>query len=110
MLKRNVWHIHLGKNLCILYLEWSENLSLPFKFSLEHAIRIFQENEKVLEWSGKYQILFYANDVNLTENLKTIKTKPLLQGRRRFCLEINTVKTKYMAVSRHQMQGKITIY
>jgi hypothetical protein len=60
-----------------------------------------------------YQHPVYANDVNmLGENLNTKKKNKyfLLQASGEVSLEVNTDKSEYVVMSRHQNIEKITIY
>jgi hypothetical protein len=58
-----------------------------------------------LKLNGTYQLLVYADDVNLLgDNIGTIKknTDTLIDASNEVSREQNTEKTKYMLLSRHQ--------
>jgi cell division protein YceG involved in septum cleavage len=72
---------------------------------LEYAIRRVQENQEGLIMNGTYQLLAYADDVNIVgENIDTIQKnkKALLNASKEVGLEVNPEKTKYMLVLRCQ--------
>jgi hypothetical protein len=66
-------------------------------FALEYVIRKVQENQVGPKLNGTYQLLAYANDVNLLGDN--------IDASGEVGLEINVEKTKYMLLSRHQNAG-----
>jgi hypothetical protein len=91
------------------YLKQGDILSPPiFNLTLELDIRKAQGNQMGLKLNGSHQLLVYADDVNLLGDNDTIKknTELLIGASKEVGLEVNTEKTKYMLLSRHQSAGR----
>jgi hypothetical protein len=82
---------------------------LVFNFTLQYAIRKVQENQVGLKFNETYQLLAYADDVNLPgNNIDTIKknTETLIHASKEVGLEINVEKTKNMLLCCYQNVGQ----
>ena len=67
---------------------------LIFNFALKYAIRRVQEKRIALDLNGKYQLLVYADDVNmLGENLETVRenTEILMKASKGVVLDIRGI-------------------
>ena len=88
---RNSWHPLAERSLRNIALAW--------------AIRTVQVNQDGLKLNGTYQLLVYADDVNiLGGSVYTIEknTEALVVASNEIGLEVNVDKTKYMVMSRVQ--------
>jgi hypothetical protein len=108
--------LRTGKNLSNKFtiengLKQENALSpLLFNFALEYTIRMVHANQEGLILNGTYQLLAYADDINIVgENIYTIQTstKALLDASKEIGLEVNSEKSKYMLVSRCQKAGQM---
>jgi hypothetical protein len=87
-------------------LKQGETLSpLVFNFALEYALRKVQENHVGPKFNRTYQLLVYADDVNLLgDSIDTIQknTETLIDA----CLQVNADKSKYTMLPRQQIAGQ----
>jgi len=82
---------------------------LLFNFAVEYAIMRVQVNQGGLKLNGTYQVLVYADYVNiLWESVQTVKknAENLVVASKKIRLEANVDRTKYMVTSRDQNVGR----
>jgi len=108
--------VRVGKNLSDIFpvrndLKQGDIVSpLLFIFALEYAIRRVQVNQDGLKLNGTYQLLAYADDVNILGGIvDTVKknAEALVAATKEIGLEVNAHKTKYMTMSQDQNSGRI---
>ena len=107
--------VRVGKNFSDMFpirdgLKQGDALSpLLFDFALEYAIRRVQVILDGLKLNGTYQLLFYADDVNIlggSEHTRKENAEALVVASKEIGLEVNADKTKYMVMSRDQNAGR----
>ena len=79
--------------------------SLLFNLALSYTIKRVQVNQDGLKLNGTYQLLVYADDINiLSGSVHAIKknTEALAFGSKQNGVEVNADGTKYMVMSREQ--------
>jgi len=72
-----------------------------------------QVNQDGLNLNGTYQLLVYADDVNILGgriHIMKKNTEALVVASKDIGLEVNAEKTKYTVISQDQIGGRITIY
>jgi hypothetical protein len=82
---------------------------LLFNFALDYAIKKVQKNHVGLKLFGPYQLLVYADDVNLLgDNIDAIKknTETLIDVSKEVDLEVNARNTEYVFLSGYQNAGQ----
>ena len=95
----------------LLRMVWNKGIlysQLLFNFALECTIMKAQVNQGGLKLNGIYQLLVYADDVNILGGcVPTIEenTESLVVASREIGLEANADKTKYIFMSRDQNAG-----
>jgi len=108
--------VRVGKNLSDMFptrnvlKQGDVLLQSIFNFALEYATRRVQVNQDSLKLNGKYQLLVYADDVNiLGGRVQTVKENEenLIVASKEIGLEGNADKTKYIIMSRDQDAGRV---
>jgi len=108
--------VQVGKNVSDRFpirngLKQGDALSpMLFNFGLEHAIRRVQVNQGGLKLNGTYQLLAYADDINiLGGSVLTLKenAEALVAATREIGLEVSADTTKYIVMSPDQNAGRI---
>jgi hypothetical protein len=100
----------LSDKFPILGIKQDDLSPFIFNFATEYALGKFYEIQVGLKLNGTYQLLAYADDMNLLGyNTDTIKknAKTLIDASQEVHLEGNTEKIQYMLLSCQHNAGKI---
>jgi len=84
-------------------------LPLPFNFAVEYAIKRVQVNQDGLKLNSTHQFQVYADDVNILGGSRcTMKknTEAFVVSSKKFGLDVNADKNKYMVMSQDQNAGQ----
>jgi hypothetical protein len=87
------------------FKQGDELSQLLLNFALEYAIRRVQVHQDGLKLNGAYQLLVYADDVNILGGSRhTVyeNAEASVVASKEIRLEVNADKTKYMVMSRDQ--------
>jgi hypothetical protein len=76
-----------------------------FTCASEYAIRKVQENQVGLKLNGTYQVLAYADDVNLLVDTIKKNTESLIDASKKVGLELNVERIKYVLLVYQQSAG-----
>ena len=84
-------------------------MPLPFNFAVEYAIKRVQVNQDGLKLNSTHQFQVYADDVNILGGSRcTMKknTEAFVVSSKKFGLDVNADKNKYMVMSQDQHAGR----
>jgi hypothetical protein len=107
--------VRVGKHLSDTFpikngLKQGDGLSPSLlNLALEYATKKVQANKEGLKLNGTYQLLVYADDVNILGGCVhaiTKNTEALVVASKEIGLEVNAEKTKYMVMSRNPNAGQ----
>jgi len=106
--------VRVGKHLSIMFpiktgLKQDALSPLIFNFALEYAIWRVQVNQDDVKFNDAYQLLVYADDVDvLGGSVLTMKkhADALVDVSKDNGLEVNAERSKYMIMSRDQNSGQ----
>jgi len=106
--------VRVCKNLSDMFsirngLEQGDVAPLLFNFSLDYPIRRVQVNQGGLKLNGTYQLLVYADYINIlggSVHTRKENAEALVAASKEIGLEINADKSKYMVMSRDQNAGR----
>jgi hypothetical protein len=81
---------------------------LLFKFALNYAIRLVQENQVGLNLNGAHQLLIFVSEINLSaDNIDTINIETQIDASTEVGLEANTETLSICCCLVTKIQSKI---